>query len=121
MVTPIRPAELIVGKTLPFLLVGLASVIIVAVAGTLWFQVPFRGNVFVLLLGTTLFLSSALGVGLLISTVGSTQQQAVSLAFFSVAPAIMLSGFEYPATRMPSTRQLTTYLYPSRFFMFVLP
>src|SRR5271155_6153889 len=66
MVTPISPAELIVGKTLPFLIVGLANVIVVAVMGTLWFDVPFRGNVFVLMLGTTLFLSSALGVGLLI-------------------------------------------------------
>ena len=68
MVTPISPTELIVGKTLPFLIVGLANVVFVAILGSLWFQVPFRGNVFVLLLGTTLFLSSALGVGLLIST-----------------------------------------------------
>jgi ABC-2 type transport system permease protein len=120
MVTPIRPAELIIGKTLPFLLVGLASVIIVAVAGTLWFQVPFRGNVFVLLLGTTLFLSSALGVGLLISTLCATQQQAFSLSFFYVAPAIMLSGFGYPVTSMPSTLQLITYLDPLRFYLIVL-
>lgn len=120
MVTPISPAELIVGKTLPFLLVGLATVIITAIAGTLWFQVPFRGNVFVLLLGTTLFLSSALGVGLLISTICWTQQQSFSLAFFYVTPAIMLSGFGYPITSMPHALQLITYLDPLRFYLFVL-
>jgi ABC-2 type transport system permease protein len=120
MVTPISPAELIVGKTLPFLLVGLATLIIVAIAGTLWFQVPFRGNVFVLLLGTTLFLSSALGVGLLISTICHTQQQSFSLAFFYVTPAIMLSGFGYPITSMPYALQLFTYLDPLRFYLVVL-
>ncbi len=120
MVTPISPAELIVGKTLPFLLVGLATLIILAVAGTLWFQVPFRGNVFVLLLGTTLFLSSALGVGLLISTICQTQQQSFSLAFFYVTPAIMLSGFGYPIAAMPHALQLVTYLDPLRFYLIVL-
>lgn len=120
MVTPIRPSELIIGKTIPFLLVGLANLIIVAVAGTLWFQVPFRGSAFVLLLGTTLFLSSALGVGLLISTVCSTQQQSFSLSFFYVSPAIMLSGFGYPVTSMPKLLQWFTYLDPLRFYLVVL-
>src|SRR5882762_1075988 len=120
MVTPIRPAELIIGKTLPFLLVGLATVIIVAVAGTLWFRVPFRGNVLVLLFGTTLFLTSALGIGLLISTLCTTQQQGFSLSFFYVAPAIMLSGFGYPVNSMPHTLQLVTYLDPLRFYLIVL-
>ncbi len=120
MVTPISPAELIVGKTLPFLLVGLATLIILVIAGTLWFQVPFRGNVFVLLLGTTLFLSSALGVGLLISTICQTQQQSFSLAFFYVTPAIMLSGFGYPIAAMPHALQLVTYLDPLRFYLIVL-
>ena len=120
MVTPISPAELIVGKTLPFLLVGLATLITLVIAGTLWFQVPFRGNVFVLLLGTTLFLSSALGVGLLISTICQTQQQSFSLAFFYVTPAIMLSGFGYPIAAMPHALQLVTYLDPLRFYLIVL-
>ena len=102
MVTPISPAELIVGKTLPFLIVGLANVIFVAILGSLWFEVPFRGNIFVLLLGTTLFLSSALGVGLLISTVCETQQQSFAISFFYISPAIMLSGFGYPITSMPT-------------------
>ncbi len=120
MVTPITPAELIVGKTLPFLLVGLANVVVVAILGTLWFQVPFRGNVFVLLLGTTLFLSSALGVGLLISTVCQTQQQAFAISFFYISPAIMLSGFGYPITSMPTALQWLTNLDPLRFYLVVL-
>ena len=120
MVTPISPAELIVGKTLPFLLVGLANVIVVGVLGTLWFQVPFRGNVFVLLLGTTLFLSSALGVGLLISTLCQTQQQAFAISFFYISPAIMLSGFGYPITSMPTALQWFSNLDPLRFYLVVL-
>jgi drug efflux transport system permease protein len=120
MVTPISPGELIVGKTLPFLLVGLANVVVVAILGTLWFQVPFRGNVFVLLLGTTLFLSSALGVGLLISTVSQTQQQAFAISFFYISPAIMLSGFGYPITSMPAALQWFTNLDPLRFYLVVL-
>jgi ABC-2 type transport system permease protein len=120
MVTPISPAELIVGKTLPFLLVGLANVVVVGVLGTLWFQVPFRGNVLVLLLGTTLFLSSALGVGLLISTLCQTQQQAFAISFFYISPAIMLSGFGYPISSMPTALQWFTNLDPLRFYLVVL-
>ena len=120
MVTPISPAELIVGKTLPFLLVGLANVVFVAILGSLWFEVPFRGNVFVLLLGTMLFLSSALGVGLLISTVCQTQQQAFAISFFYITPTIMLSGFGYPITSMPTALQWFTNLDPLRFFLIVL-
>ncbi|MDO8431897.1 MAG: ABC transporter permease [Candidatus Binatus sp.] len=120
MVTPIRPAELIIGKTLPFLLVGLGNLMLVSIAGTLWFQIPFRGSPLVLLLGTILFLSSALGVGLLISTLCTTQQQAFSLGFFFVTPAIMLSGFGYPIQSMPQALRLVTYLDPLRFFLIVL-
>lgn len=120
MVTPIRPIELILGKTLPFLLIGLADLIIIALVGKLWFQVPFRGNVLVLLFGTALFLSSALGIGLLVSTVCTTQQQAFSIGFFFVAPMIMLGGFGYPITSMPVALQYATYLDPLRFYLVVL-
>ncbi len=120
MVTPISPAELIVGKTLPFLMVGLANVVVVAILGSLWFDVPFRGNIFVLMLGTTLFLSSALGVGLLISTVSETQQQAFAISFFYITPTIMLSGFGYPITSMPTALQWFTNLDPLRFYLIVL-
>src|SRR6266446_6976851 len=82
MVTPIRPAELIIGKTMPFMLIGLGDVFLVTMLGVLWFQVPFRAKPLVLLLGTILFLLSALGIGLLISTACTTQQQAFSITFF---------------------------------------
>jgi len=120
MVTPIRPFELILGKTIPFFIVGLADVVLVAVVGTLWFQVPFRGNLLVLLLGVVLFLLSTLGVGLLISTLSSTQQQAFASGFFFVNPAFILSGFAFPITSMPKAMQMITYLDPLRYFLIIL-
>ncbi len=120
MVTPIRPFELILGKTVPFFLVGLADVVLVAVVGTLWFQVPFRGNPLVLLLGVVLFLLSTLGVGLLISTLSSTQQQAFASGFFFLNPAFTLSGFAFPITSMPKAMQIVTYLDPLRYFLVIL-
>lgn len=120
MVTPIRPFEIILGKTVPFFLVGLADAILVAVVGTLWFGVPFRGNPLVLLLGATLFLLSTLATGLLISTFSSTQQQAFGSAFFFLSPAFILSGFNFPITSMPKGMQWITYLDPLRYFMVIL-
>ncbi|MGB8412896.1 MAG: ABC transporter permease [Candidatus Binatus sp.] len=120
MVTPIRPVEFILGKTIPFFVVGLADVILVAVVGTLWFQVPFRGNVLVLLLGVVLFLFSTLNVGLLISTLSSTQQQAFVLGFFFLNPAFTLSGFAFPITSMPKAMQMITYVDPLRYFLVIL-
>ena len=120
MVTPIRPAEFILGKTLPFFLIGLFDVSLIAVVGTFWFQVPFRGHVSVLLAGSILFIVSMLGVGLLISTVSSTQQQAMVTAFFFIMPAIAISGFGFPISTMPQWMQTLTYLVPLRYFLIVL-
>src|SRR5208337_1877155 len=120
MVTPIRPAEFILGKTLPFFLIGLFDVSLIAIVGTLWFQVPFRGHISVLLLGSVLFLLCMLGVGLLISTVSSTQQQAMVTAFFFIMPAITFSGFGFPIATMPQWLQYMTYLSPLRYFLVVL-
>jgi ABC-2 type transport system permease protein len=120
MVTPIRPAEFILGKTLPFFLIGLFDVSLIAVVGTLWFQVPFRGHISVLLTGAILFLLCMLGVGLLISTVSSTQQQAMVTAFFFIMPAITFSGFGFPIATMPQWMQYLTYLIPLRYFLVVL-
>lgn len=97
MVTPIRPAEFILGKTLPFFLIGLFDVSLIAVVGTLWFQVPFRGQIWVLFVGAILFLLCMLGVGLLISTVSATQQQALVTSFFFIMPAVTFSGFGFPS------------------------
>jgi ABC-2 type transport system permease protein len=120
MVTPIRPAEFILGKTLPFFLIGLFDVSLIAAVGTLWFQIPFRGHISVLLTGSILFIVCMLGVGLLISTVSSTQQQAMVTAFFFIMPAIAFSGFGFPISTMPQWMQYLTYLVPLRYFLVVL-
>jgi ABC-2 type transport system permease protein len=120
MVTPIRPAEFILGKTLPFFLIGLFDVSLIATVGTMWFQVPFRGHILVLFAGAILFLLCMLGAGLLISTVSSTQQQAMVTAFFFIMPAITFSGFGFPISTMPQWLQYLTYLSPLRYFLVVL-
>ena len=120
MVTPIRPAEFILGKTLPFFLIGLFDVSLIATVGTMWFQVPFRGQILVLFAGAILFLLCMLGAGLLISTVSSTQQQAMVTAFFFIMPAITFSGFGFPISTMPQWMQYFSYLIPLRYFLIVL-
>ncbi len=120
MVTPIRPFEFILGKTLPFFLIGLLDVSLIATVGTFWFQVPFRGQIAVLFIGAILFILCMLGVGLLISTVSSTQQQAMVTAFFFIMPAITFSGFGFPISTMPQWLQYCTYLSPLRYFLVVL-
>ncbi len=120
MVTPIRPVEFILGKTLPFFLIGLFDVSLIGTVGTLWFQVPFRGQILVLFAGAILFLLCMLGVGLLISTVSSTQQQAMVTSFFFIMPAITFSGFGFPISTMPQWLQYFTYLSPLRYFLVVL-
>lgn len=120
MVTPIRPAEFILGKTLPFFLIGLFDVSLIGIVGTLWFQVPFRGQISVLFVGAVLFLLCMLGVGLLISTISVTQQQALVTSFFFIMPAITFSGFGFPISTMPQWLQYLTYASPLRYFLIVL-
>jgi ABC-2 type transport system permease protein len=120
MVTPIRSWELMVGKTLPFALMGLLDVIMIALIGIFWFEVPFRGNPLTLLLGTVLFLMSSVGIGLFLSTISSTQQQAQISAFFVGQPAFILSGFAFPLENMPQWLQYITYINPLRYFLIVI-
>jgi ABC-2 type transport system permease protein len=120
MVTPIRRTEFILGKTVPFFLIGLADAAMIAAVGTLWFDVPFRGSIAVLLLGTALFLLCTLGVGLLISTVSANQQQAMVSAFFFDMPAIIFSGFGFPISSMPESLQPISYFDPLRYFVVIL-
>jgi ABC-2 type transport system permease protein len=120
MVTPIRPSEFILGKTLPFFLIGLFDVSLIATVGTLWFEVPFRGDILALFAGAILFLLCMLGAGLLISTVSSTQQQAMVTSFFFIMPAVTFSGFGFPISTMPQWLQYLTYLNPLRYFLVVL-
>jgi len=120
MVTPIRPVELILGKTVPFFIVGLADVVLVMAVGMFWFGVPYRGNPLVLLLGTVLFLLSTLGMGLLISTICSTQQQALASGFLLLNPSFVLSGFNFPIASMPKALQYLTYGIPLRYYLVIL-
>ena len=120
MVTPIRPVEFILGKTLPFFLIGLFDAMLIGVVGTFWFQIPFRGHVWVLLTGAVLFIVCMLGMALLISTVSSTQQQAMVTAFFVIMPTITFSGFGFPISAMPYWMQLASYAIPLRYFLIVL-
>jgi ABC-2 type transport system permease protein len=117
MVTPIRPIELIIGKTIPFALVGIADLLIVTVAAILVFHIPFRGSALLLLFCSILFLMTSLGAGLFISTISQTQQQATLSSFFFSMPAFMLSGFTFPIRNMPPPIQAIAYLNPVRYFM----
>ena len=120
MVSPIRPVEFILGKTVPFFLIGLGDIILVAAIGVLWFNIPFVGSPWVMLLGACLFLLAALGLGLLLSTLSRTQQQAFALNFFLINPLFILSGFAFPIAAMPKVLQWFTLINPLRYFLVVI-
>jgi len=117
MVSPITPAELLVGKTLPFAAIALFDLVLITTIALLWFRVPFTGNFLVLLLAALLFLLSALGLGLLISTVSSTQQEAFLATFMLFIPTMLLSGFMFPVRSMPVVFQWLTLLNPLRHYL----
>lgn len=120
MVTPITRWEFILGKTLPFALIGLADMVLVAVVGVFWFGVPIRGNPLWLLVSVLLYLLTTLGIGLLISTISRTQQQAMMTTFLFFSPAVLLSGFIFPIANMPPVIQALTYLDPLRYFLVII-
>ena len=117
MVTPIRPLELILGKTLPFVLVGYWDLILVVGASLLVFHVPFNGSFVLLLFSAGLFLLTTLGAGLFLSTISRTQQQAMMATTLLFQPFFMLSGFSFPIRNMPIEVQWLTFLNPVRYFM----
>ncbi|MBN2241083.1 MAG: ABC transporter permease [Acidobacteria bacterium] len=117
MVTPIRPIELILGKLLPFAVIGVFETAFVVAAALFIFGTPMRGSLLLLFFCTLLFLLSTLGIGLFISTISRTQQQAMLLSFFFFMPAMLLSGFAFPIRNMPEAVQYITYLNPLRYFM----
>ncbi|MFB3883580.1 MAG: ABC transporter permease [Thermodesulfobacteriota bacterium] len=120
MVTPIRSWELMLGKTLPFALIGLFDVVMIALIGVFWFGVPLRGNPFILLSGAMIFLISSVSIGLFISTISSTQQQAQITVFFFAMPVFILSGFAFPIENMPEWVQYFTYANPLRYFLVII-
>ncbi|HGJ66664.1 TPA: ABC transporter permease [bacterium] len=120
MVTPITPYQLILGKVLPFMIIGFADAIFVLLIGMFWFKVPIHGNVFLLLGLAIIFLFNTLGMGILISTVSKTQQQAMMTTLFLIIPWIVLSGFIFPIENMPKIIQYFTYLIPLRYFLIII-
>jgi ABC-2 type transport system permease protein len=116
MVTPIHPLWLLAGKMTPFVAIGFFDVLLLLAVGTWVFQVPIRGSLGVLALGTLLYLFTTLGTGLLISTVSQTQQQAFLGGFLFVLPAVLLSGIMTPIHSMPPWMQALTRLNPLRYY-----
>jgi ABC-2 type transport system permease protein len=120
IVTPIRPFELILGKILPYAIVALLITLEILLAGTFWFGVPIKGNLLLLLGIACLFLLSSLGIGLLISTVANTQQEAFLLTFLTLLPSVFLSGFIYPLAALPKALQIISGVVPLSYFLVVV-
>ena len=120
MVTPIRPVEFILGKTIPFTLIGIVQVTLVTSLGVFWFGVPMRGSIWFLFGALLVYQLSCLSLGLLISTVSRTQQQALVTTFFIFLPAILLSGFIFPIDNMPRIIQYVTWVNPLRYFLVII-
>jgi ABC-2 type transport system permease protein len=120
-VTPLRRWELIVGKLLPYGVIALIDVLLVTAVAVFWFEVPLRGSFWLLLVMSLLYVLCTLGLGLFISTVSDTQQQAMMTAtFFFLTPMIYLSGFIFPIENMPQVIQYATYLIPLRYFLVIV-
>ncbi|MBI5507158.1 MAG: ABC transporter permease [Deltaproteobacteria bacterium] len=121
LVTPVKPIEILIGKLIPYYLIGLGQLTLVAAAGVVLFDVPIRGNLGLLYLMSSVFLIGALSQGLLISVVARQQQVAMQLAMISsMLPAIMLSGFMSPIASMPKIVQAITYAIPARYFLVIV-
>jgi ABC-2 type transport system permease protein len=120
MVTPIRPVEFILGKTIPFALIGIFQVALVSSVGVFWFGVPMRGSVMLLFGSLLIYLLSFLSLGLFISSISRNQQQALVTTFFFTFPIILLSGFIFPIANMPTVVQWVTYINPLRYFLVII-
>jgi ABC-2 type transport system permease protein len=120
-VTPLARWELIAGKMLPYALIGILDVVLVLIVAIYWFEVPMRGSIPLLFGMCVIYLLSTLGLGLFVSTISHTQQQAMmTTIFFFLVPMLYLSGFIFPIENMPSWIQPLTYLIPLRYFLVIL-
>ena len=120
-VTPLRRWELIVGKLLPYGLIAMVDVLLVVAVAVGWFQIPLRGSLVLLLSMSLVYVLSTLALGLFISTISDTQQQAMMTStFFFLTPMIYLSGFIFPIENMPAIIQKATYLIPLRYFLVIV-
>jgi ABC-2 type transport system permease protein len=120
IVTPIKPLELIIGKIVPYVFIAFADVLEVLAIGVFWFGVPIRGSLGLLLGLSALFLLTSLGIGIFISSVANTQQEAMLLAFLTMLPSIFLGGFFFPIEAMPGWLQVVTYVIPLRYMLVVI-
>jgi ABC-2 type transport system permease protein len=120
IVTPIRPYQLIIGKLLPFVLIGLVDAMFVIAVARGWFGIPVRGSVALLFALCLAFMLNTLGTGLFISTISRTQQQAMLTSLFFIMPQIMLSGFVFPIENMPKVFQYLTTIIPIRYFFVII-
>lgn len=120
VVSPISQREFLLGKTIPFFLLGMTQAVIIGFAGEWWFQIPFQGSYMLVLISTTLFLCGILGVAVLISTFAATQQQVMVVAFFWIVPAVSLSGFGFAINCMPIWMQWLTYFDPLRYYLVIV-
>ena len=120
MVTPLRPLELMLGKTIPFASIGFFDMFLVTAVGVFWFDIPIKGSLPLLIGSTAIYLLSVLGIGLFISTVSKTQQQALMATFLFYFPAVLLSGFMFPIANMPAPIQYMTYVNPLRYFLVII-
>ena len=120
-VTPITRWQLILGKLLPYGLIGMIDVVVVSLAAVLWFEIPLLGSPWLLFGTSAIYLLTTLGLGLFISTISDTQQQAMMTAtFFFLTPMLYLSGFIFPIENMPAVIQPITYLIPLRYFIVIV-
>lgn len=119
--SPLRPSELMLGKILPYVVIGLVDVGLILLMGVFWFSVPLRGSVTLLMVSSTIFLLGGLGIGLFISAATKSVQVAFQLSTLAtMLPALLLSGFFYPIENMPAILQAVTYLIPARYFLVVI-
>jgi len=120
MVSPISSMELILGKVLPFAIIALFQVTLITALGKAWFDIPIRGSLLLLFFATAVYLLTTLGAGLFISTISSTQQEAIMATFLFFFPVSLLSGFMFPIMNMPKIIQYVTYLNPLRYYIVIL-
>lgn len=120
VVTPIKPWQLLAGKMLPFAILGLIDVTFILVVAVGHFELPLRGSVGLLYFATAVFLFTTLGMGLFISTISQTQQQAIFVSFLIIMPAVLLSGLMFPIANMPVAVQYLTYLNPLRYYLVIV-
>ena len=120
IVTPIRAWELVVGKILPYTVLGLLDAMVIVGVGHWWFGVPVNGSLGLIFILTSVYLLSTLGIGLFASTVANTQQEAMLTVFMTILPSIFISGFIYPLAAMPVVLQWISYLIPLRYFLTII-